>query len=53
MVRLSCRATLIKRFGPNYGLVTMRLDLAEGCPKITAKQITDLCEVIYPNLIGR
>jgi hypothetical protein len=60
MVRLSCtkcarrgqyrKATLIERFGPNYGLVSMRLDLAEGCPKIAENRISDLCGVVYPDL---
>jgi hypothetical protein len=27
-----CAARLLARFGPDYGLVSMRLDLAEGCP---------------------
>jgi hypothetical protein len=26
----------------------MRLDLAEGCPKIAEKRISDLCGVINP-----
>ena len=55
MVRLACtkcarrgqyrKATLIER----SGLVSMRLDLAEGCPKIAENRISDLCGVIYPH----
>ena len=43
MVRLACtrcgrrgqyrKSTLLARFGPNCRLVSMRLDLAEGCPR--------------------
>jgi hypothetical protein len=63
MVRLACtrcgrrgqyrKSTLLARFGPNYGLVSMRLDLAEGCPRIPAPSIHEHCGVIYPDLIGR
>jgi hypothetical protein len=62
MVRLACtkcdprgqyrKATLIERFGPDYGLVSMRLDLAEGCPRIPAPSIHEHCGVIYPDLVG-
>jgi hypothetical protein len=62
VVRLACtkcerrgqyrKSTLIERFGPNYGLVSMRLDLAKGCPKIVENSINDLCGVMYPDLIG-
>jgi hypothetical protein len=63
MVRLACsrcprrgqyrKATLLARFGPNYGLVSMRFDLAAGCPRIPAASIHEHCGVIYPDLIGR
>jgi hypothetical protein len=31
-------------------MVDLRLILAEGCPKIAANKVTDLCGVIYPNM---
>jgi hypothetical protein len=34
-------------------MVDLRLILAEGCPKIAANQIMDLCGVIYPGRIGK
>jgi hypothetical protein len=62
MVRLACtkcerrgqfrKATLLARFGPNYGLVSMRLDLAAGCPSIPAPSIHEHCGVFYPELAG-
>jgi hypothetical protein len=63
MVRLACsrcrrrgqyrKATLLARFGPNYGLVSMRFDLAAGCPRIPAPSIHEHCGVCYPDLVGR
>jgi hypothetical protein len=63
MVRLACtrcgrrgqyrKSTLLARFGPDYGLVSMRFDLAEGCPRIPAPSIHEHCGVCYPDLIGR
>jgi hypothetical protein len=61
MVRLACtrcgrrgqyrKSTLLARFGPDYDLVIMRLDL--GCPTIPAPSIHEHCGVIYPDLVGR
>jgi hypothetical protein len=45
--------SLIERFGPDKNMVDLRLELAEGCLKIAANQIMDLCGVIYPDRIGR
>ena len=63
MVRLACtkcprarqyrKAMLIEHFGPDQNMVDLRLILAEGCPKIAANRIMDLCGVIYPDRIGR
>jgi hypothetical protein len=60
MVRLACtrcarrgqyrKSTLLARFGPNYGLVSMRFDLAAGCPSIPAPSIYEHCGVFYPDL---
>jgi hypothetical protein len=46
MTRLACtkcdrrgqyrKATLIERYGPDKNMVDLRLELAEGCPKIAA-----------------
>jgi hypothetical protein len=38
---------LIERYGPDQSMVALRLILAEGCPKIAANQMMDLCGVIY------
>jgi hypothetical protein len=46
------KATLIERYGPDKNMVELRLELAEGCPKIAANQIMDLCGVYYPDRIG-
>jgi hypothetical protein len=57
MVRLACtkcsrrgqyrKATLLERSGPDQNMVDLRLILAEGCPKIAANQMMNLCGVIY------
>jgi hypothetical protein len=65
MIRLACtkcdrrgqyrKATLIERHGPDQNMVDLRLELAEGCPKIEAGKgfIGIPCVgVIYPG-IGR
>jgi hypothetical protein len=62
MVRLACthcerrgqyrKSTLLARFGPDYGLVSKRLELAVGCPRIPVPSIHEHCRVIYPDLIG-
>jgi hypothetical protein len=44
------KATLIERFGPNYGLVSMWLDLVAGGPKIAENRISDLWGLEYPDL---
>ena len=41
--RNAIRATLMERYGPHKNMVDLRLELAEGCPKIAANQIMDLC----------
>jgi len=43
----------IERYGRDQNMVTLRLELAAGCPKIEANKITDLCGVDYPDRIGR
>jgi hypothetical protein len=44
---------LIERYGPDKNMVDLRLELAEGCPKIAANQTMDLWAFYYPDLIGR
>jgi hypothetical protein len=46
------KPTLIQRYGPDKNMVDLRLELAEGCPKIAANQSIDLCGVSYPDRIG-
>jgi hypothetical protein len=63
MVRLACtkcprrghyrKATLIERYGPDQNMAALRLILAEGCPKIAANQMMDLCGVIYTDRVGK
>ena len=31
-------------------MADLRVILAEGCPKVVANQLTDLCGVVYPDL---
>jgi hypothetical protein len=63
MVRLACqkcpckgqylKSSLMRRFGADQTMVDLRKILAGDCPKVVADKFTDLCGVIYPDLIGR
>jgi hypothetical protein len=60
MVRLACtrcgrrgqyrKSTLLARFGPDYGLVSMRLDLSEGLPEDTGTEHPRALRRVLPGL---
>jgi hypothetical protein len=50
LLELGCQD--VRSVGPDYGLVSMRLDLAVGCPRIPAPSIHEHCGVCYPDLVG-
>jgi hypothetical protein len=44
---------LIERYGPNQSMTDVRMMLAADCPRAIVNKITDLCDLIYQDLLSK